>query len=258
MRDNFRREHAKISKTTTGSEARDDPPHSSWKYYEQLQFLVKVFPSRKMQTNILPVSNQVSEPSDVTNEEEDNVMADDNVIDIDLEVSISDETQKGEVVVGVTQKDSPAGTNAKAFRKPDIQIKRKMAKSDAINQLLSLEKKKIEQLEKMHESKKSYEELEKDEDYHFLMSLLPHLREVRKRRKLAIRTCLQKVLMKEEMTEAVQSPSSTRSYPTSPSSNTVQLNPHPASYVPAAYPSELSSSLYLMTTSVNQFSDNLN
>ena len=91
-------------------------------------------------------------------------------------------------------------------------MKRKTLKSDAINPLLSLEKRKIEQFEKMHEIKKICEEPKKDKDYHFLMSLLPHLRDVPKRRKLAIRARLQQVLMEEDMTAAVPSPTSTGSY----------------------------------------------
>jgi hypothetical protein len=99
----------------------------------------------------------------------------------------------------------------KHFKKPNIKMKLKTLKSDAINQLLSLEKRMIDQFKKMHESKKTFEEFEKGEDYHFLMSLLPHLRDVPKRRKLAIRTCLQ-VLMEEDMTAAMPSPTLTRSY----------------------------------------------
>jgi len=57
----------------------------------------------------------------------------------------------------------------------------------------------------MHESKKTCEELEKDEDYHFLMSLLFHLGDVPKRRKLDIRTRLQQVLMDKDMTAVVPS-----------------------------------------------------
>ena len=45
-------------------------------------------------------------------------------------------------------------------------MERKTLKSDAIKQVVSLQKRKIEQFEKMHESKKTCEELEKDEDYH--------------------------------------------------------------------------------------------
>jgi hypothetical protein len=76
----------------------------------------------------------------------------------------------------------------KQLKKPNIQMQWKTLKSDAINLLPSLEKRKIEQFEKMHERGKTSEEFETDEDYHFLMSLLPHLHEVPKQKKLAIRT----------------------------------------------------------------------
>jgi len=58
----------------------------------------------------------------------------------------------------------------------------------------------------MHESKKTCEEPEKDEDCHFLISLLPLLRDVPKRRNLAIRTRLQQVLMDKDMTAVMPSP----------------------------------------------------
>ena len=104
----------------------------------------------------------------------------------------------------------------------------------------------------MHESKKTFEELEKDEYYHFLMSLLPHLRNVPKRRKLFIRARLQQVLMEEDMTAAMPRPTSTRSYDhyqsysTIPSPNARQVSTSPASYSLTAYPSE--PSLCVLTT----------
>jgi len=99
--------------------------------------------------------------------------------------------------------------------------------------------------------KKTCEELEKDEDYRFLMSLLPHLRDVPKRRKLDIRIRLQ-VLMEEDITAVVPSPTSTgsyehyQSYPTTPSPNATHMIPSPASYSLTAYPSE--PSLCVLTT----------
>jgi len=179
----------------------------------------------------------------------------------------SGDTEEAEVV-GAAQKDPPAGPSMKPFKKPNIQMTRKTLKSDAINQLLSLEKRKIEQFEKMHESKKTFEELEKDEDCHFLMSLLPHLRDGPKRRKLAIRIRLQQVLMEEYMRAVVPSPTSTgsndhyQSYPTTPSPNATQMTPSAASYSLTAYPSE--PSLCVLTTptsfqqSVNQFFNSIN
>ena len=137
--------------------------------------------------------------------------ADDSIVDLDREVSnTSGDTQEAEVL-SAAQKDPPAGQSMKPLKKPNIHMEQKPLKSDAINQRLSLEKRKIEQFEKMHESKKTFEELEKDEDCHFLMSLLPHLRDVPRRRKLSIRTRLQQVLMEEDITAVVPSPTSTGS-----------------------------------------------
>ena len=211
--------------------------------------------------------SQASEPADDNNEEDEYGMADDSVIDADLEVSnASGDTQEAEVV-GAAQKDPPAGPSMKPFEKSNIQMKWKTLKSDAINQLLALEKWKIKQFEKMRESKKTCEELEKDEDYHFLMSLLSHLHDVPKRRKLAIITCLQQDLMEENMTAVVPSPTSTGSYDhyllyrTTPSPNATQVSPSLASSSLTAYPSE--PSLCVLTTptsfqqSVNPFSNSI-
>jgi hypothetical protein len=71
LRDNFRREHAKISNRTTDSEAPDDSPLSAWKYYKQLLFQVGMFSSRKLQTNILSGPSQASEPPDDNNQEDE-------------------------------------------------------------------------------------------------------------------------------------------------------------------------------------------
>jgi len=71
LRDNFLREHAKISSRTTGSEAPDDSPLSPWKYYKQLLFVVDMFSSRKLQTNIPSAPSQASEPADDDKQEHD-------------------------------------------------------------------------------------------------------------------------------------------------------------------------------------------
>jgi len=44
---------------------------------------------------------------------------------------------------------------------------------------------------------KSIMSTQEDEDYRFLMSLLPHLRDILQRRKLAVRLALQQVLIEE-------------------------------------------------------------
>ena len=107
-----------------------------------------MFSSRKLQTNIPSVPSQAYEPADDTDKEDEYVTAGDNIIDADLGArNTSSETQEAEVE-GAAQKDSPAGQSMKQLKKPNIQMQRKTLKSDAINQLLSLEKRKIEQFEK--------------------------------------------------------------------------------------------------------------
>ena len=116
MRYNFRREHAKISNRTTGSDAPDDSPLFAWKYYKQLFFLVDMFSSRKLQTSIPSVPSQASEPADGSNQEDEYGMADYSIIDADLEVSnTSGDTQEAEVV-GAAQKYPSAGPSMKLLR----------------------------------------------------------------------------------------------------------------------------------------------
>jgi len=82
----------------------------------------------------------------------------------------------------------PANTS----RNSETRRKRKSGKSQARSQLLALKKRKTEQLEKAMQQKSM--STQEDEDYHFLMSLLPHLRDIPKRRKRADRLALQQVL----------------------------------------------------------------
>jgi len=117
---NFRREYTKISNRTTGSDAPDDSPLSAWKYYKQLLVLVDTFSSRKLQTNIPSVPGQASEPADDNNQEDEYGMADNSIIDADLEVSnTTGDTQEAEVD-GAAQRDPPAGPSVKPFKKPNM------------------------------------------------------------------------------------------------------------------------------------------
>ena len=64
---------------------------------------------------------------------------------------------------------------ANISRNSETRRKRKSGKSQALSQLLALEERKIEQLEKVVQQK-SIMSTQEDEGYHFLTSLLPHLR----------------------------------------------------------------------------------
>jgi hypothetical protein len=53
LRDNFRKEFVKHTKSTTGDGA-SEKPTSHWKYYQQLAFLTDVFTPRNMESNVPP------------------------------------------------------------------------------------------------------------------------------------------------------------------------------------------------------------
>ena len=96
-------------------------------------------------TSVPSAPSQASEPADANYQDGEYGMADDSITDADLEVSkTSGDTEEAEVV-GALQKDPPAGPSMKPFKKTNIQMKRKSLKRDAINQIISLEKRKIEQ-----------------------------------------------------------------------------------------------------------------
>ncbi|CAH1997522.1 unnamed protein product [Acanthoscelides obtectus] len=195
LRDNFRREHAKISNAPTGSAALGDTQISSWKYYKQLSFLIGAFSSRRMKTNMPSVLSQTSELADILNEEEEHVArASNNTIDPNCAISNSTvETQESETPVDTVQTDPFRGPSVKSFKKPLMTTKQKIARPDALAKLVLLEQRKVEQLEKRYERSNTSEDLNKDDDCHCLMSLLPHLRDIPKKKKLATRMRLQQV-----------------------------------------------------------------
>ncbi|XP_014271139.1 uncharacterized protein [Halyomorpha halys] len=191
LRDNFRREHSKYTKTTDGT-----PQHSSWKYYDQLLFIAEMFTRKKDRPNRPSSSGQGSQQLDVKSEDEDILVP---MCMVDLEVS-NGSTDVQETGTVSSEEDPRRGVNSKLFENHTYQAKRKLEtkyESEVINQFLQLEMRKMEQFERMQKMRKTSEDFEDDEDYHFLMSLLPHLRDIPKNRKLSARMRLQKVLMEE-------------------------------------------------------------
>ena len=75
-----------------------------------------MFSSRKLQTSIPSVPRQASEPAEDNNQEDEFGMADDSIIDADLEVSnTSGDTHEAEVV-DAAQKDPPTGPSMKPVK----------------------------------------------------------------------------------------------------------------------------------------------
>lgn len=91
--------------------------------------------------------------------------------------------------------------SSKSFKKPIMTTKRKISKPDVIAKLISLKQRKVEQLEKRYERTNTPEDFNKDDDYYFLMSLLPYLHDIPKSKKLATRMQLQQVLINAAETE---------------------------------------------------------
>jgi len=77
-------------------------------------------------------------------------------------------------------------------------MERKKIKNDPIADLIEIEKQKLKRFDTIKENTKNSDNYKDDEDFHFLLSLLPHLRDIPKQRKLSVRLKLQQVLMEEE------------------------------------------------------------
>ena len=122
LRDTFRREYAKISNKTTGTECPDVSAQRAGKHYKRLLFLVDMFSSRRLKTSVPLVPSQTSEPADDNNQEYEYGMADDSITDLDLEVSnTSGDTQEAEVV-SAAQKDPPAGQSMKLLKETNTYL----------------------------------------------------------------------------------------------------------------------------------------
>jgi hypothetical protein len=76
---------------------------------------VDTFSSTKLQTNIPSVPSQATEPPDDNNQEDEYGMADDSIIDADLEVSSTIGDAQEAEIVGAVQKDPPTRPRMKPF-----------------------------------------------------------------------------------------------------------------------------------------------
>lgn len=155
-----------------------------------------MFTTKKDRLNRVSSSGQAPQQVDVKSEDEDMLLP---MYMVDVEVS-NGSTEMQDPGAVSSEEDPIRLPSSKLCNNQINQAKRKLEtrnETEAINQFLQLEMRKMEQLERMQKIKKSSENLEYDEDYHFLMSLLPHLRDIPKKRKLSARMRLQQVLLEE-------------------------------------------------------------
>jgi len=76
-------------------------------------------------------------------------------------------------------------------------LKRKKIKNNPLADLIEIEKQKLKCFNNIKDNTKKDDNYKDDEDYHFLMSLLLHLKDIPKQRKLSVRMKLQQVLIEQ-------------------------------------------------------------
>lgn len=169
LRDTFRKELTKKSKKVTGSAA-SNISNKPWKYSNQLSFLNDIFASRHMISSLPSTSTSNFESSE-------SIVAEINLL------NNSDSVEECEAINQDPVQLQPA-------LKPKLQGKRKFDKADAISQLIAIEKKKLDEIEKFN----CKQELKTDDNYHFLMSLLPYFNYMSKKVNMATRMQMQKII----------------------------------------------------------------
>jgi len=176
---NFWKEHVKITKRTP-SEGTSNKHSSQWKYCQQLSVLTDVFTPRNVKSNIPPpdvdtiVVDVNEDMCGIMSKRCQQSQCQNPKIWLQLQITLFQLTHHVIQRQGGKEKQKKPGTFSVAC----------------------IGRKKTEQLEKAVRQK-SIMSTQEDEDYHFLMSLLPHLRDILKRWKLAVHLALQQVLIEE-------------------------------------------------------------
>lgn len=165
LRAYFFKENGKIDKPKSGDSA-DKICKSTWQYYDQLLFL-------KTKGNLNESSGR---DSNLSTENDDNFSTTtDTTLD---ELQNPDSNSTSDIL------------ESKSYGQTSQRKKIRMNRSDNNNQLLDIEKKKLEILER--ESIK-----EKNDDLLFFQSLLPYMENIPLRRKLRLRSQIQELILAE-------------------------------------------------------------
>lgn len=201
MKDQYRKELKKINKINSGDEG-GELQLSKWPYFSLMQFLKEEFNHSKLKGNICS-RNKANENNDSENED------DPSPIDHDLDNSIETAVEGNETGLGQglgtepQTEEPPKSTSFQLPRKRKETVQETVAKK-----MLVLEEKKLELLGNQNKEP-SNEDLE---DYHFLMSLLPHLKALPPLQKLRVRNKLTEVVINEISTNQYYSGSASSSH----------------------------------------------
>lgn len=182
LRDNFRRELSKLQTSRSG-DAGGNSKKPKWAYFENMLFLRETLTARPSSGNIT-ISEDDGEAND--NPDKD---CDDNI------QNESHDTDEGsEKNEGINENDT--------FRTPASEIlinkhrkslnKNKTKKENIHEQLLRIEQKKLETFTSLSANSG-------DSDYHFLMSLLPIMKQLPPLKNMQMRLNIQQLFVNEQM-----------------------------------------------------------
>lgn len=179
MKDQFRKELKKYPVITTGSEGGSEYK-SSWQYFDSMMFIRDEIQPSKMTGN-LDASEGISSE---TEENEGNDQQVENVAETE---QLSDERE--------SENPSPASVSTSTSGNSSVRKKRtaNLQRED----MLGLEKKKLELMEARLNMSQANEALTKDEDYMYLMSILPTMKKLSVVQKLRLRGKINEWLIEE-------------------------------------------------------------
>ncbi|XP_023311222.1 cytoplasmic polyadenylation element-binding protein-like [Anoplophora glabripennis] len=277
LRDTFRKEYQKTIKYKQSGAAGGEKSGSSWPYFESLYFLADQMTPRETSGNIslprenslLPVNEKSNNGLDAEPESPKTQNTDDNHTNDAIQVLQSTSTanqskrpREDQNLLPETQQQEPLRKQQESSSKKQQTLPSKSAKrgNDVQKRMLALEEEKLN----FFKQRKVETDIHKDYDYHFLMSLLPHFKNVKDERKLHVQLQLQQVLL-NEITSYKSQPSGHvilpnrfsgvhASYSTS---TTPQSEPSPASSTQSSW-YDLSSPPLFSQPSVSQHSNSLN
>ncbi|XP_063365979.1 uncharacterized protein LOC134654468 [Cydia amplana] len=215
LKDNYRKELKKLSTSRSGDPGTGDDT-SPWKHFNQMSFL---------KDDMIPAEG---DSNLVENEDEE------------LDVSVSSEVQSPSSLLtspraenvsptpSRSQSPSPRNVSSPRSTQADTPLpSRKRTKANDIRiEYLEIEKKKLKILEdevaKNNTTHQNTPDIEKTEDYFYLMSILPEMRKLNPIQKMRVRNKINQALM-EEMVMS-EDPYSHRGYYTQPTSSFTTFN----------------------------------
>lgn len=198
LRDTFRKEISKLKEKRSG-DAADVEPHSKWQFFNNMLF-IKDFAPRKQTGNMdsdtqkystCSMTEENATMSPVNNDDQ----SQESQVDIETEMEQQNETSINPLSSNTNKRS--AMDQAQLNRTNPPHKKPKTVQDDALQQLMSIEKEKLQHFKQRFEHKQ-------DDDTFFLLSLIPYIQSLPVYRKLFLRSKFIELIMQEH--EALSRP----------------------------------------------------